>query len=59
MSVSIGAGFGYEIGSIIRRRGEETRHPDRELLILIALGMVVLPIALFALLALIDAVLFG
>jgi len=59
VSVSIGAGFGYEVGSLIRRRGEETRHPDRELLILIALGMVVLPVALFALLALIDATFFG
>ncbi len=59
LSVSIGAGFGYEVGSIIRRRGEETRHPDRELLILIALGMVVLPVGLLVLLSLIDAIFFG
>ncbi len=59
VTVSIGAAFGDRVGSIIRRRSKGIRRPDRELLILIALGIVVLPVALFALLALIDAVFFG
>ena len=59
VSVSVGAGFGYGVGSVIRRRGEEPRHPASEPLVLIILGLTVLLVALFVLLALIDAVFFG
>jgi hypothetical protein len=59
VSVSIGAGFGYEVGSVIRRRGKERRLPTSERSILIVMGVVVLVIAVFMLLALIDAILFA
>jgi hypothetical protein len=59
LSASIGAGFGYEVGSVVRRRGQEPHHPASELVILIGLGLVVLLVALFVLLALVDAIVFA
>ena len=65
VSVSIGAGFGYEVGSVIRRHGEEPRLPmsERSILwscsILMVLGVVVLVIIALMLLVLIDAIFFG
>jgi len=64
VSVSIGAGFGYEVGSVIRRHGEEPRlpmseHPILMVLGVVALGVVVLVIIVLMLLMLIDAIFFG
>jgi hypothetical protein len=64
VSVSIGAGFGYEVGSVIRRHGEEPRLPTSERSILtilgvMVLGVMVLVIMLLMLLMLLDAIFFG
>jgi hypothetical protein len=59
VTVSIGAGFGYELGSVIRRHGQQPYPPIRELVVLMVLGLVVLLVAVFVLLALVDAILFG
>lgn len=59
LSSAIGSGFGYEVGSLIRRRGAGQWLPAGEVLAVILLGVVVLGAGAFWLLAIIDALLFG
>jgi hypothetical protein len=59
VSTSIGAGFGYELGSVIRRRGEGSQLPPNERWVLFGLGAIVVLLAALVVLALIDAIVFG
>ena len=59
VSVSIGAGFGYGVGSLIRKRGTGQRLSIGERATLVGTGVVVTVVIVFGLLALVDAVFFG
>ena len=59
LSTSIGAGFGYEVGSVIRRQVHRSSLPTNERWVLYGLGAIVVLLAALVVLAFIDAIVFG
>jgi len=59
VSVSIGAVFGYGVGSVIQKRGTGLRLSTGERAALVVTGVVVTVALVFGLLALVDAIFFG
>ena len=59
IATSVGAGFGYEVGSVIRRQVQRSDLPTNERWVLYGLGVIVVLLAALVVLAFIDAIVFG
>jgi hypothetical protein len=59
LSTSVGAGFGYEVGSVTRRHVHRSSLPTNERWILYGLGVIVVLLAALVVFASIDAIVFG
>ena len=59
LATSVGAGFGYEVGSVIRRQVSRSSLPSSERWVLYGLGAIVVLLTALVVLAFIDSIVFG